>query len=367
MASGGTVYLGGDFTPHVAARLRRSRPTSCRATTWPPWATAAPRWPTGIPGADKEVRALAGLGRRAAHLRRRHVQPHRRKAGRPAGRHRRHHRRARPDFHPPKLDAVVRALALSPDGSVLYVGGDFSQLTAADGTVEDRPAPRRPRRRHGRPSPLAAAQGRRRPLLRPHRHEGQDPSRRRLRHRPIGRRHHRPRRGDVPVLRRPVGPRQPRRRHRRTDTLAGQARPARFSPSPGAATATPSTPPPAVPVGALLPSGPTARSRGCGRSRPTATTCLWWRLPRPSTSLAITTTSSSQNPTVTSTAPTAPPGPTSPPSTAAERSSTGHRPPTPPPGPYAATADENHLYVVGEFTKINGVRRVGFASFSGAP
>jgi hypothetical protein len=34
-----------------------------------------------------------------------------------------------------------------------------------------------------------------------------------------------------------------------------------------------------------------------------------------------------------------------------------------PTGPYAATADAERLYVVGEFTKINGVRRVGFASF----
>jgi hypothetical protein len=38
-----------------------------------------------------------------------------------------------------------------------------------------------------------------------------------------------------------------------------------------------------------------------------------------------------------------------------------------PTGAYAAAADPNHLYVAGEFTKINGVRRVGFASFSGTP
>src|SRR5207237_9765073 len=42
-------------------------------------------------------------------------------------------------FQPPKPDAIVRALALSPDGGVLYVGGDFSQLTTADGSVEARP------------------------------------------------------------------------------------------------------------------------------------------------------------------------------------------------------------------------------------
>jgi hypothetical protein len=44
-----------------------------------------------------------------------------------------------PSFTPPRLDGVVRALGLSPDGKVLYVGGDFGQLTAADGTVADRP------------------------------------------------------------------------------------------------------------------------------------------------------------------------------------------------------------------------------------
>jgi outer membrane protein assembly factor BamB len=38
-----------------------------------------------------------------------------------------------------------------------------------------------------------------------------------------------------------------------------------------------------------------------------------------------------------------------------------------PTGPYAAAADGNHLYVVGEFTKVNGVRRVGFAAFTGTP
>ena len=38
-----------------------------------------------------------------------------------------------------------------------------------------------------------------------------------------------------------------------------------------------------------------------------------------------------------------------------------------PTGPYSAAADDGHLYVVGEFTKINGVRRVGFAAFSGTP
>src|SRR5207237_531294 len=44
-----------------------------------------------------------------------------------------------PGFTPPRLDGVVRALGLSPDGKVLYVGGDFTAVTAADGTVDDRP------------------------------------------------------------------------------------------------------------------------------------------------------------------------------------------------------------------------------------
>lgn len=35
-----------------------------------------------------------------------------------------------------------------------------------------------------------------------------------------------------------------------------------------------------------------------------------------------------------------------------------------PTGPYTATTDDGHLYIVGEFTKINGVHRVGFAAFS---
>ena len=44
-----------------------------------------------------------------------------------------------PTFTPPTTDGVVRALALSPDGRVLYVGGDFSQVTGADGTPAYRP------------------------------------------------------------------------------------------------------------------------------------------------------------------------------------------------------------------------------------
>src|SRR5581483_7579423 len=42
-------------------------------------------------------------------------------------------------FAPPRPDGVVRALALSPDGRVLYLGGDFDGLITADGAVVNRP------------------------------------------------------------------------------------------------------------------------------------------------------------------------------------------------------------------------------------
>ena len=38
-----------------------------------------------------------------------------------------------------------------------------------------------------------------------------------------------------------------------------------------------------------------------------------------------------------------------------------------PTGPDAAAADATRLYVVSEFTKINGLRHVGLAAFSGTP
>jgi hypothetical protein len=42
-------------------------------------------------------------------------------------------------FTPPRPNGVVRALALSPDGKVLYIGGDFDGLILPDTTVADRP------------------------------------------------------------------------------------------------------------------------------------------------------------------------------------------------------------------------------------
>jgi len=44
-----------------------------------------------------------------------------------------------PAFTPPRPNGVVRALALSPDGKILYVGGDFDGLVTGDGTVVERP------------------------------------------------------------------------------------------------------------------------------------------------------------------------------------------------------------------------------------
>ena len=91
------------------------------------------------PDADDEVQALLAApdGRRIyAGGMFHHVG---REAGHPPGRSRRRRRAPDPGFAPPIVDGVVRALALSPDGRVLYVGGDFSQLTVADGTAAERP------------------------------------------------------------------------------------------------------------------------------------------------------------------------------------------------------------------------------------
>lgn len=137
-ASGGVVYLGGDFTAMSPPGSKDSSANVARnhlaalgngGTTLADW----------NPNADDEVQALLAApdGRRIyAGGMFHHV------GGKPAI------RLAAidavtgvpdPGFAPPKVDGVVRALALSPDGRVLYVGGDFSQLTVADGTLADRP------------------------------------------------------------------------------------------------------------------------------------------------------------------------------------------------------------------------------------
>jgi hypothetical protein len=138
VASGGFVYLGGSFSAlsppgskDDAALVPRNHLAAVGngGTTLADW----------DPGADKEVRALLASpdGRRiyAGGM-------FSRVGGKPASRLAAIDATTGaldPTFKPPKADAVVRALALSSDGSVLYVGGDFSRLTAADGSVEDRP------------------------------------------------------------------------------------------------------------------------------------------------------------------------------------------------------------------------------------
>jgi hypothetical protein len=137
-ANGGTVYLGGDFgavappgSKDTAALVERKHLAA--------FSDSGKKLADWNPGADKEVRALlvAPDGRRIY-------------AGGTFSRigGTTQSRLAALDsatgaidaaFRPPKPDAIVRALALSPDGKVLYVGGDFSTLTGADGTVEARP------------------------------------------------------------------------------------------------------------------------------------------------------------------------------------------------------------------------------------
>jgi len=136
--SGGLVYIGGDFaavsppgSKDASANVRRDHLAAFGngGTTLADW----------NPAADDEVQALLAApdGRRIyAGGMFHHI------GGRPGV------RLAAldpvtgaldPGFTPPRLDGVVRALGLSPDGKVLYVGGDFTAVTAADGTVDDRP------------------------------------------------------------------------------------------------------------------------------------------------------------------------------------------------------------------------------------
>jgi outer membrane protein assembly factor BamB len=138
VASGGFIYLGGSFSAMSPPGSKDDSALVSRdhlaalgngGTTLADW----------DPGADKEVRALLASadGRRiyAGGM-------FGRIGGKPASRLAAIDATTGaldPTFTPPKLDGVVRALALSPDGSVLYVGGDFSRLTAPDGSVDDRP------------------------------------------------------------------------------------------------------------------------------------------------------------------------------------------------------------------------------------
>jgi hypothetical protein len=138
VAAGGRVYLGGDFT-HVSPAGSKDPaalvPRNYLAALGDGGTTLA-EW---NPSADGEVRALLASadGRRIyAGGMFKHV------GGRPATRVAAIDAATGaldPSFSPPAVDGVVRALGLSPDGSVLYVGGDFTALTGADGTVETRP------------------------------------------------------------------------------------------------------------------------------------------------------------------------------------------------------------------------------------
>jgi outer membrane protein assembly factor BamB len=138
VANGGRIYLGGDFTavsPPGSKDPAALVPREYLAAFGDGGTTLAD-W---NPRADGEVRALLAspdghriyAGGMFKHI-----------GGRPATRLAAIDATTGaldPTFSPPEVDGVVRALGLSPDGSVLYVGGDFSALTAADGSVESRP------------------------------------------------------------------------------------------------------------------------------------------------------------------------------------------------------------------------------------
>lgn len=364
VVSGGTVYLGGDFqamsppgSKDAAALVERRHLAALGdgGTTLADW----------NPNADKEVRALLAApdGRRiyaGGTFSRIGGQTQSRLAALDAATG-----ALDTTFRPPKPDAVVRALALSPDGGVLYVGGDFSQLTAADGTVEERP----------HLAALDAATGSLLPWLPPEatggRYTGQTGTKDKTR--PGGVYALAPSADGTTV-------------HVGGTFLSFGGRSGLVSLDAGTGQPTPWQAKVDRPVFGLTRGrdGHTfyAATGGTGGRliafRPHGPPEGVWEVKTDGDNIAVVETATTvylighydnivqpdsdcyqycpdgtarahlsafdRNGRIQDWSPTA----------------------NTPTGPYSAAADEHHLYVVGEFTKINGVRRVGFAAFSGA-
>jgi hypothetical protein len=362
VASGGFVYLGGDFTA-------MSPPGSKDSAALVPRDHLAALGNGGAaladwnPGADKEVRALLAApdGRRiyaGGTFSRIGGMTQSRLAALDAATG-----AVDTTFRPPKPDAVVRALALSPDASVLYVGGDFSQLTTPDGSIEARP----------HIAALDAATGSLLPWLPPEdaggRYYGQTGIRDKTR--PGGVHAIAPSADGTAV-------------HVGGTFLSFGSRSGLVSLDAATGQPTPWQAKIDRPVFGLTRSsdGHTfyAATGGAGGRlyafRPHGPPGGVWQVKTDGDNMAVVETASSvylighydnivqpdsdcyrycpdgtprahlsafdRNGKIQDWNPVA----------------------NTPTGPYAAVADENHLYVVGEFTKINGVRRVGFAAFS---
>ena len=363
--SNGLVYLGGDFgamappgSKDTAALVKRAHLAALGngGTTLADW----------NPGADNEVRALLAApdGRRIyAGGMFRHI------GAKPAG------RLAAldpttgvldPTFTPPAANGVVRALALSPDGSVLYVGGDFDQFTGADGSVDVRP----------HLAALEAATGRLLPWLPP-----EDAGGRFYGH--TGTRD-KTRPGGVYAI---VASADGTTVHVGGTFLSFAGRSGLVSLDAATGQPTPWQAKIDRPVFALTRSsdGHTfyAAAGGTGGRliafRPHGPPEGLWQVKTDGDNMAVVETASSvylighyDN----IVRPDSDCYQYCPDGTPREHLSAFDRngkiqdwAPTvnTPTGPYSAAADASHLYVVGEFTKVNGVRRVGFAAFSGTP